>query len=217
LRVLAAIAESIPTVAIASRVEALKLHSVDIDNRGGGRLATTHLIENGHRAIATITGPLDWPSAQARLEGTREALRDAGVEAKLAVASTGEWGVEAGRSAMAELMRSGDRFTAVFAQSDLLALGAIAELQARGLSVPGDMSVIGYDDIPVARYMSPALTTVRQPMNEVGATAVRLLTQELAGPSPSGRKRRRHQLVDVSLVVRQSVAGPAQAGRSRRG
>jgi LacI family transcriptional regulator len=216
LRVLAAIADSIPTVAIASRVEALRLHSVDIDNRGGGRLAATHLIENGHRAIATITGPLDWPSAQARLEGAREALRKAGLGAQLAVASTGEWGVEGGRAAMSELMRSGNRFTAVFAQSDLLALGAIAELQSRGVSVPGDVSVIGYDDIPVARYMSPALTTVRQPMNEVGAAAVRLLTQALANPSSSGRARRRHQLVDVSLVVRESVARPARGARRRQ-
>jgi len=210
-RMLAAIADSIPIVAIASRLEALRLHSVDIDNRGGGRIAAAHLVERGHRAIATITGPLDWPSAQARLDGAREALRDAGVGPELEVATSGDWGVEGGRAAMAKLLASRRTFTAVFAQSDLLALGAIAELQARGLSVPSDVSVVGYDDIPVARYMSPALTTVRQPMPEVGAMAVRLLVEELSPPSHAGRARRRHHLVDVSLVVRDSVASPARS------
>jgi DNA-binding LacI/PurR family transcriptional regulator len=218
-KLLAGIADSIPTVAIASRVEALRLHSVDIDNRGGGKLAAAHLLSSGHRAIATITGPLDWPSAQARLEGTRDALREAGISGDLASASSSDWGVEGGRTAMRELMASGVRFTALFAQSDLLALGAIAEIHARGLSVPGDISIVGYDDIAVARYMTPALTTVRQPMNEVGAQAVRVLAEELARPAASSRARRRHVLVDVSLVVRQSVAEavPQRSARSKTG
>lgn len=215
-KLLASIADSIPTVAIASRVEALHLHSVDIDNKGGGRLAASHLIERGHRAIATITGPLDWPSAQARLDGAEDALREAGIRTKLVVASTDEWGVEGGRAAMRQLRQSGHKFTAVFAQSDLLALGAIAELQANGLAVPRDVSVIGYDDIPVAEYMTPALTTIRQPMNEVGAQAVKLLAEELGRPSLSGRARRRHQLVDVSLVARDSVTSPPRSEAKRR-
>ena len=209
-KLLAGIANSIPTVAIASRLEALRLHSVDIDNVSGGRVAAEHLIEKGHRAIATITGPLDWPSAQARLEGAQAALRDADIDRKLVIASSDEWGVEGGRTAMRQLLQSGRNFTALFAQSDLLALGAIAELHARGLAVPGDVSVIGYDDISVARYMNPALTTVRQPMTEVGAQAVRLLAEELAKPARSTRAHRRHQLVDVSLVVRQSVSSPTR-------
>lgn len=215
-KLLAGIADSIPTVAIASRIEALRLHSVDIDNRGGGRLAASHLIENGHREIATVTGPLDWPSAQARLEGATEALKSAGIDTVMQVASSGEWGAEGGRAAMLELLRKGRRFSAVFAQSDLLAVGAIAELHARGLSVPGDISVIGYDDIPVARYMTPALTTIRQPMNAVGARAVRMLAEELARPARSGRARRRHELVDVTLVVRQSVAEQPRSRSNRR-
>jgi LacI family transcriptional regulator len=213
-RVLAALADSIPTVAIASRLEALRLHSVDIDNRGGGMLAASHLIEAGHRAIATITGPLDWPSAKARLQGAQEALRKAGIGGGLQVATSGEWGVEGGKAMVAQLLESGSRFTALFAQSDLLALGAMAELQARGLSVPGDVSVVGYDDIPVARYLTPALTTVRQPMAEVGARAVRLLVEELANPSRGERTRRRHHLVGVSLVARDSVSRPRARART---
>ena len=115
-----------------------------------------------------------------------------------------------------QLRQTGRRFTAVFAQSDLLALGAIAELQANGPSVPGNVSVVEYDDIPVAQYMTPALTTIRQPMHEVGAQAVKLLVDELAKPSPSARPRRRHQLVDVSLVVRDSVASPTRSEAKRR-
>lgn len=207
-RMLAAMATSIPTVAIASRLEALRLNSVDIDNLMGGRLATRHLLEAGHTAIATITGPLDWPSAQARIQGAREALRDASPRDGLVIETSPEWGVEGGRAAMARLLASRTRFSAVFAQSDLIALGAIAELQARGLSVPGDVSIVGYDDIPVAKYMTPALTTVRQPMAEVGARAVRLLVDELGHSANGGSARRRHQLVDVALVVRDSVASP---------
>jgi LacI family transcriptional regulator len=210
-KLLAGIADSIPTVAIAAKVEALHLHSVDIDNVGGGRLATAHLIANGHRDIATITGPMDWPSAQARLGGAQTALADAGIKSKLLTASSDEWGVEGGRAAMQQLLQSGRRFTALFAQSDLLAVGAIAALHASGLAVPDDVSVVGYDDIPVARYMTPALTTVRQPMNVVGARAVTMLADELARPSRSSRARRRHELVDVSLVLRHSVASPTRS------
>jgi DNA-binding LacI/PurR family transcriptional regulator len=214
-KLLAGIADSIPTVAIASRLEALSLHSVDIDNVGGGRVAAAHLIANGHRDMATITGPMDWPSAQARLEGAQAALRDGGLETKLVVVSSEEWGVEGGRAAMQQLLQAGRRFTALFAQSDLLAVGAIAELHARGLVVPDDVSVVGYDDIPVARYMTPALTTVRQPMNVVGARAVSMLAEELARPPRSSRSRRRHELVNVSLVVRDSVASPARSTHGR--
>ncbi|HLQ60225.1 MAG TPA: LacI family DNA-binding transcriptional regulator [Candidatus Acidoferrales bacterium] len=219
-RLLAAMGRSIPTVAIASRLEAPRLHSVDIDNRGGGRLAAAHLVEMGHRAVATITGPLDWPSAAARLQGTQQALAEAADGTKLHVETSGEWGVEGGQAAMSRLIESGRAFTAVFAQSDLLAVGAIAELHRRGLSVPRDMSVVGYDDIPVARYLSPPLTTVRQPMREVGARAVRLLVEALARRSPALQGRDRHHLVDVSLIVRASVArrpvGSGSIGHSDR-
>jgi len=208
-RLLVAMASSIPTVVIASRLEAPRLHSVDIDNRAGGRAATAHLIERGHRDLATITGPLDWVSAGARLEGTREALREAGLNAEMRVQTSPDWGVEGGRQAMAHLLEAGRRFTAVFAQSDLLAVGAIAELQAHGLAVPADVSVVGYDDIPVARYLTPPLTTIRQPMGEVGARAVRILVEGMARRSPAMQHRARHDLVGVSLVVRNSVASTA--------
>jgi DNA-binding LacI/PurR family transcriptional regulator len=214
---LAQAAGRIPTVVLASEIDLPGADHVDIDNRDGGDVATTHLIENGHRAIATITGPLDWPSARARLDGYRDALRRAHVEADPAlVEPCVDWGLESGRRAAERLLASAPPFTAVFAHSDLLALGAIAALRAHGRRVPDDVSVVGYDDIPVASVFDPALTTVRQPMREVGALAATLICER-----PSGKRRasRRHVLT-APLVVRGSVArldgrradGPARAG-----
>ncbi|OLC53069.1 MAG: hypothetical protein AUH85_15000 [Chloroflexi bacterium 13_1_40CM_4_68_4] len=196
----------VPVVEIASDIAVPGVELVDVDNRQGGLDATNVLIERGHRLIATVTGPLEWPSAQARLEGYREALRRAALAEPAALVATGkDWGLESGEQAAARLVESGKRFTAVFAQSDLLALGAIAHLRQQGTRVPEDVSVIGYDDIPVAAFVDPPLTTVRQPMREVGALAVRLIVERDArdrGPA------HRH-LLRAPVILRKSVAPPA--------
>ncbi|HYY54684.1 MAG TPA: LacI family DNA-binding transcriptional regulator [Candidatus Dormibacteraeota bacterium] len=198
--------ERVPVVEIASDVAVPSVEVVDVDNRQGGLDATNLLIERGHRAIATVTGPLDWPSAQARLEGYRESLRRAKLaETASLIASGKDWGLESGEHGATRLLDGGKRFTAVFAQSDLLALGAIACLRRRGLRVPEDVSVVGYDDIPVAAFVDPPLTTVRQPMREVGALAVRLIVER------TGRDRaaaHRH-LLRAPVIERKSVAPPA--------
>lgn len=162
----------------------------------------THLLEHGHRAIATITGPLDWPSARARFDGHREALRRAGIRTDPAlVEACIDWGLESGRRAAERLLASAPPFTAVFAQSDLLALGAIAALRAHGLGVPKDVSIVGCDDIPVASVFDPPLTTIHQPMREVGELAARLIDDR-----PTGRRRSpRHHLLKAPLVARGSV------------
>ncbi len=179
---------------------------VDVDNRQGGYDATRHLLERGHSRIATIVGPREWPSAAARLEGYRHALREAGVvEEPALVENASDWGLESGRAGAARLLERGSGFTAVFAHSDLIALGAIRQLRESGLRVPDDVSIVGYDDLPVADYVDPALTTVHQPMHEVGAVAARLLLDQITGgvaPAPGSR------LLPAVLVVRQSVASP---------
>jgi DNA-binding LacI/PurR family transcriptional regulator len=176
---------------------------VDVDNRQGGYDATRHLIEWGHRRIATIVGPRDWPSAAARLEGYRDALREAGLaEDPTLVEYAPDWGPESGRAAAARLLDRGVRFTALFAHSDLTALGAIRQLRLSGLGVPQDVSIVGFDDLPVAAFVDPPLTTVHQPMEEVGALAASLmLGQLLDGAAPAQERR----LLPTSLVVRQSV------------
>jgi len=194
----------IPTVLVASDIELPGADHVDIDNRRGGQEATAYLAAQNHRIIATITGPLDWPSARARLDGYRDALRDAGISAdRVLVEPCVDWGLESGRRAADRLLESAPKLTAIFAQSDLLALGAIAALRARGMRVPEDVSVVGFDDIPVSSVFDPPLTTVRQPMREVGELAARLIGDRAA--SARKTKGTRHML-RAPLVIRGSVA-----------
>jgi DNA-binding LacI/PurR family transcriptional regulator len=193
----------IPLVAVGSSGQT-GFPVVDVDNRRGGYDATRHLLEHGHRRVATIAGPAAWPSAAARLEGYRRALAEAGAEELVERASG--WGLEHGVAAATRLLERGADFTALFAHSDLIALGAIRRLREAGLRVPDDVSVVGYDDLPVADYVEPALTTVHQPMREVGALAAGLVLDQLAGgaaPAPGAR------LLPTVLVARQSVRAPA--------
>ncbi|HEV8229019.1 MAG TPA: LacI family DNA-binding transcriptional regulator [Candidatus Limnocylindria bacterium] len=203
---LADAATRLPTVVVASDIELAGADHVDIDNRRGGVEATGYLISQGHRRIATITGPLDWPSARARLDGYRDALRRTPDASGQLVEPCLDWGLESGRRA-AERLLAADAPTAIFAQSDLLALGAIAALRARGLRVPDDVSVIGFDDIPVAQIFDPPLTTLRQPMREVGRIAARLVADRSAGARRTPTTRR--HVLRAPLVVRGSVARPA--------
>jgi LacI family transcriptional regulator len=173
---------------------------VDVDNRQGAYDATRHLLERGHRRIATIVGPARWPSATARLDGYRDALAEVGA-AEL-VEHAADWGLEDGVTAVSRLLDRDAGFTALFAHSDLIALGAIRRLRETGLRVPDDVSVVGYDDLPVSAYVEPALTTVHQPMGDVGAFAAGFLLDQLedtAPPPPAVR------LLPARLVVRQSV------------
>jgi LacI family transcriptional regulator len=199
---LAAERAAVPLVLVgSSRVPGLTV--VDVDNRQGGYDATRELVERGHHRIATIVGPEEWPSSIARLEGYRQALRDAGVAEETALEEVADdWGVESGEAAAARLLERGETFTALFAHNDLLALGAIARFRQAGLSVPGDVSVVGYDDLPVAAVVDPPLTTVHQPMRELGALATALLLDQLAdggAPAPDTH------LLPAALVSRGSV------------
>jgi LacI family transcriptional regulator len=209
---LTSVASRLPLVVMSARLDLPGVDVVDVDNRQGGRDATNYLIERGHRSIATITGPRNWPSAKDRLTSYRAALRRAGLPRDPAlVQSSPDWGLDSGREATARLLESGSRFTAIFAQSDLLALGAITQLRAHGFRVPEDVSVVGYDDIPVASFVDPAFTTIRQPMRDVGAKAVDILLERIAADrSGTGPTPRRH-LLPASLVIRDSVAPPPAA------
>jgi LacI family transcriptional regulator len=195
----------IPLVSLASsKLPGVVL--VDVDNRQGGYDATTHLLALGHRRVATIVGPLEWPSAQARLEGYRRALLAGGLaEDPDLVERAPDWGPESGQHATARLLERGAGFTAIFAHSDLIALGAIRRLRLAGLRVPEDVSVVGYDDLPIAAFVDPPLTTVHQPMREVGELAAGLVLDRIAGHDvePDGE-----HLLPAELVVRQSTAPP---------
>ena len=179
--------------------------AVGVDQESGARMATRHLLELGHRTVHHVTGPADSKEARDRVEGWRAELIAAG--APIPVCLHGDWtpssGYEAGRR-LAARKRAGEDVTAVFLANDQMALGLLAALHEEGLEAPWDVSVVGFDDLPEAPYLTPPLTTVRQDFAELGRRAVELVLARLAG-------RELHQdPVPASLLVRSST-GPAPA------
>ncbi|WP_240617205.1 LacI family DNA-binding transcriptional regulator [Nocardioides speluncae] len=156
---------------------------VDSDNVGGGRLATEHLVSLGRRRIATIAGPPDMTATPDRLAGFRAALADAALPEGPVAA--GDFTHPSGERAMAELLDRAPELDAVFAGNDMMAAGALRTLRARGRRVPDDVAVVGYDDIDLAHHTEPALTTVRQPVDDAARTMVDLLIGQING-EPGG-------------------------------
>jgi DNA-binding LacI/PurR family transcriptional regulator len=174
---------------------------VDADNRGGARAAVAHLASRGRRRIATVTGPLDMGVGLDRLDGYRDGLAAAGLAADPGLVEPGDFTEEAGAAATARLLeRPGRPVDAIFAASDLMAAGALRALRAAGRRVPEDVAVVGFEDSAVARYAQPPLTTVRQPIEEMGRQATRLLLATVAGEAGG-----MHLVLDTELVVRAST------------
>ncbi|MFI8192390.1 LacI family DNA-binding transcriptional regulator [Streptomyces sp. NPDC085946] len=180
--------------------------SVGSANWSGGLAATRHLIEHRHERIAIITGPEDMMCSLARLDGYRSAMSMAGLEVDPRLVRFGDFHVQGGFAHAMDLLRSPDRPTAVFAGSDLQALGVLEAARRCGLSVPEDLSVVGYDDVPLAQWSSPALTTVHQPLRTMAEEAARMLL----GPGHPGAAALRMELA-THLVVRNST-GPVPGG-----
>lgn len=173
------------------------LYYVDADNLGGGRLATTHLLDGGRRVVATVTGALDMSAGEDRLAGYRAALADAGVPADESLVAPGGFTSTAGYDATVRLLEQRPDVDAIVAGSDLAAFGAIRALQHAGRRVFDDVAVIGFDDIREAAEHDPPLTTVRQPIGDLGSTMTRMLLDRLADRSP-----RRSAVLPVELVLR---------------
>jgi DNA-binding LacI/PurR family transcriptional regulator len=155
--------------------ETTQLSWVDTDNRAGGRLATEHLLATRQR-VATITGPLDMSVSSDRFAGYREALAG-----RPALVAHGDFGVESGRIATAELLRREPALDGLFAASDAMAVGALQALAAAGRRVPDDVAVVGFDDVDLAAAASPPLTTIRQPWEAMTRALVDLLRRRIAG------------------------------------
>jgi len=191
----------VPAVLIGRPAGTAPASYVDADNRGGARKAVSHLVALGRRRIATIAGPPDMGVGQDRLDGYRDALAAAELDGAGDLVETGDFTDEGGAAAMDRLLgRPGPPVDAVFAASDLMAVGALRALRAAGRRVPDDVAVVGFEDSAVARYAHPPLTTVRQPIEELGRQATRLLLARVAG-EPAGM----HLILDVDLVVRASA------------
>ncbi|MBC1186545.1 MULTISPECIES: ribose operon transcriptional repressor RbsR [Kluyvera] len=167
----------------------------------GGDMATRYLIERGHTRIACIAGPLDKTPARLRLEGYREAMHNAKLPILDGYEITSDFEFGGGLEAMQQLLKHPERPDAVFVGNDAMAVGAYQALYQAGLRIPQDMAVIGYDDIELARYMTPPLTTIHQPKDELGELAIDVLIHRIAQP---GQKQQRMQLTP-ELVVRGSV------------
>lgn len=171
--------------------------SVGVDQIEGARHATAHLIELGHRAIEHVAGPASWTEAKGRRNGYEEAMRAAALSPREAM--EGDWTPARGYEIGRELARRGD-MTAVFVANDQMAIGVLHAFAEAGLSVPGDISVVGFDDVPEAAYLNPALTTVRQDFHAIGRRAIDLVTATLDGITIE------MPLLAPELIVRNSTA-----------
>ncbi|MCG6499490.1 LacI family DNA-binding transcriptional regulator [Kitasatospora sp. A2-31] len=181
--------------------------SVGSANWAGGLAATRHLIELGHRRIAIVTGPADTLCSLARLDGYRSAMSMAGLGVDPALTAFGDFHAEGGFARAKELLELPKPPTAIFAGSDLQALGVMEAARVCGLRVPEDLSVVGYDDLDIAQWSSPALTTVRQPLREMGEQATRLILALRAGEAPATPTRLE---LSTTLVVRSSTVPPGR-------
>ena len=177
--------------------------SVHIDNTAAARVAMEHLYGLGHERIAVVGGPSDNPLHQQRMEGVRAAARSRGRLRQLIIVP-GDFSLAAGHAAALALLAGSPTPTAIFCFSDQMALGALAACRDRDLRVPDEVSIVGFDDLASSRFLTPPLTTVMQPMQEIGARAVKLLLAIIEGVEVPLQ-----QTLDFSLMVRGSTAAPA--------
>lgn len=176
---------------------------VDVDNERAAFDATSHLIDLGHRRIALIThAPPAFTASQDRLAGYRRALESAGLTYDSTLVRHGDFREESGVAAMYELLKVTPRPTAVFAASDVLAFGVLEAAKSEGLRVPADLSVVGMDDVQLARYVDPPLTTLHLPAYELGYQAAHTLLRLIDGQAPPSA------LLPTELVIRESSAPP---------
>ena len=191
----------IPCV-ILGQVPGSNLPFVDVDNCAAAHMAVNHLIEQGHTRIACITNAkLSYSSASQRLQGYRQALVDAGLDLDESLIREADFDSASGYTAMRNLLESGSVFSAVFAGSDTVALGAMAAIHETGLTIPRDISIVGFDDIPEAAHYHPGLTSVRVPANEIARQSCRLLMQLMKGKPPADTSI----FLPTELISRQST------------
>lgn len=184
--------------------------AVMLDDERAGTVIANHLIELGHRRIAFVQGHPDHSASRARLAGFRGAMRKASITVDAALVVEGDFTFESGRSAGADLLDRRARPTAIIACNDDMAAGVIAAAHDRGIAIPAELAVCGFDDTPLASMLWPPLTTMHQPIGELSATATQLLIDQIrAGRMPGKSVELRHE-----LIVRASTCSPPEAGRA---
>ena len=205
---LLSVPSTIPVVLLCSVSRGNELDSLTIQNCRGAREMVKHLISLGHTRIAILKGaPRNYDAAE-RLRGYRIALREAGITLDPALEREGSFTEQGGYAATIDLLASDNRPTAIFAANDSMAIGALSALRESGVRVPEGMAVAGFDDIPLARFMDPPLSSVHVPICELGARAVEMLLHGVSHKNDHARKRER---VSTHLVIRRSCGGqPAE-------
>jgi LacI family transcriptional regulator len=196
--------ESLPVVLLNCAVDGTSYDAISVDNFGGAYAMVRHLLSTGGTRVAIITGSSRNYDARERLRGYRAALRDAGAEQQEGWEIAGDFTETGGYRAARALAALSPRPTAVFAANDAMAIGALSAFREVGLQVPEDIAVAGFDDIPMARYMSPPLTSVHVEISELGARAMGVL---LAAVHEKNRHERQRVVLPTTLVVRQSCGG----------
>lgn len=192
-------AKLLPVVVVGHQIDAKNIRSINLDHIFGGYLATLHLLQLGHVNIAHIKGLQSQPDAEARYIGYQQALQAYDIEVNERLVKQGDFGSELGYAQALELIESQVHFSALFAANDQTAYGAIKALQDYGYRVPEDISVIGFDDLNVSKYFTPALTTLRQPIEEMGAVCAHSILNLLTGSDFDTR------LPPIDLIIRQST------------
>lgn len=188
---------NVTLIAIDADDNATDFQTVGIDNFDGGYIATKHLIELGHKRILHITGPMTSSEANSRVRGYERAMAEAKLQPSIV---QGDWSSDTGYRLGVELDLDRDAPTAIFTANDHLALGLLKALAGRGVSVPEDLSLVGFDDLPESPYFNPPLTTVRQDFAQLGELAMHMLLSDLAGT-----KRKKAATIKPQLVVRESA------------
>lgn len=185
---------------------------VAIANRQGAILAVDHLLEQGYRKIGIITGPAQWWESGERYEGWRQALLQKGLDADPSLRAEGDWTAAGGERAYLELQERHPDLDAVFVSNDQMALGVLKAAHASGLQIPQQLGVAGFDDYPESAYFYPALTTVRQPLRELGAAAVREVVQMIRSQKESKNEYEPKTItLQPRLIVRASTQKPQRS------
>lgn len=192
----------LPVVVIDDRGHDQEFPTVATTNIEGGRTATHHFVELGRRRIAMLNGPLEYGCNRDRLEGYKSALEQAGIRFDPQRVANGDFAEGGGASAMARLLESDPRLDAVFAANDLMAFGAMRTLRNAGRRVPDDVAIVGFDDLPASALTHPPLTTIRQPLYEMGRTAAAMVMSAVRGESIPQRIE-----LPTTLIVRGSCGG----------
>jgi LacI family transcriptional regulator len=202
-RTLHALQGSFPVVLLNGGAEAKAFDTITLENHEGAREMTRHLVARGHRRIAMISGPQRNYDAAERLRGYGTALSENGIEVEKSLIVQGDFSELSGHRAVEQLLALESRPTAIFAANDSMAIGALSALRENNLRVPEDMAVAGFDDIPLARYMNPPLSTVHVDISQLGERAAALLLLSLQ----KGLRTHEHLQLSTTLVIRASCGG----------